>query len=243
MVRGVEVEGAEVSGGCEVSELSGPGSAPPDPVVVGADVVAVVGLVGLVGSPERMSAGDDGVVVTVTVTSGNTTGGASGGTVACGSRLSTLTDSCCHWSTSSCLRCTSSTVATVVVMVCSRCWASSQLPSSINCCTCWSSLEASSTPTSRVTAGPPKNRPRTPYNASPGPEPYTAAPNPPRHSIAAATEPTSAIGKRTRPRPVALSRAATASRGVAMPAIGVRRASSRQPAIRTASSASSRSVA
>ncbi|GAA1196343.1 hypothetical protein GCM10009632_14330 [Mycolicibacterium alvei] len=96
-------DGVDVSepGLGSVGEVEGP--------VVGVDV-------GL--SPGVLSVGD-GVVVTVT--SGNTTGGASGGTVAFGSRVSTLTDSCCHWSTSSCLRCSSPTVATVVVMVCSFC--------------------------------------------------------------------------------------------------------------------------
>lgn len=101
-----------------------------------------LGSVGEVEGPVVDVEGDVGVVspgvdgdcgVVVTVTSGSTTGGASGGTVAFGSRFSTLTDSCCHWSTSSCLRCSSPTVATVVVMVCSFCWACSHCPSSIIC--------------------------------------------------------------------------------------------------------------
>lgn len=107
---GVDVaDGVDVGDGVEVSE--------PGVVSVGEVEGPVEGVVGVV-SPGVLS---DGAGVVVIVTSGNTTGGASAGTVAFGSRVSTLTDSCCHWSTSSCLRCSSPTVATVVVMVCSFC--------------------------------------------------------------------------------------------------------------------------
>lgn len=130
--EGWVVVGAEVSDGVGVAD--GPAVSEPGEVSVG-EVGEVEGPVDGVGDVELcsdgLSTGDDGEVVTVT--SGNTTGGASGGTVACGSRFSTFTDSCCHWSTSSCLRCSSPTVATVVVRVCSFCCACSHCPSSISC--------------------------------------------------------------------------------------------------------------
>jgi hypothetical protein len=94
------------------------------------------------------------VLVCVAGTSGSTTGGAFGGTVAFGSRFSTLTDNCCNWSTSSCLRWASLTVATVVVTVLSFSCAACHWPWSMSCWTCASSAEANSTLTSRVGCPP-----------------------------------------------------------------------------------------
>lgn len=132
---------ADVGGVPEVGDDVG-SPAGDDVEVGGADVGSVVVDVSLGVSPgEVVSDGDDvsdpGAVSRtdvsvgaggVIVTSGSTGGGASGGTVAMGSRLSTLTDSCCHWVTSSCFWASSLTVATVVVKVCSFCWAACQSP-------------------------------------------------------------------------------------------------------------------
>lgn len=135
----VEVAGVDVFDGADVAvgsddELVGAG----DDVSDDPDVVSDGGVdddgddvsVALVDEPGDS---DGGVGTDVAVTSGSTTGGASGGTVALGSRFSTLTDSCCHWLTRSCFCWASPTVATVVVMVCSFSCAACHCPWSISC--------------------------------------------------------------------------------------------------------------
>ncbi len=96
-------------------------------------------------------------------TSGNDGSGAPGAAVAAGSCASTLTVSSCHWLTSSCLRCTSSTVATVVVTASSLAWAPCQSPCEMSCWTCSISVWAArTTASSRVWACSPNSAVRRP---------------------------------------------------------------------------------